>query len=117
VESLYDDQSTAVSGTVEPQRPVERLDIAVWAEDALGPRQLDTIEHAIVDDRVADDQVFRAEKATDHRHVGGVAADERQRRLGAVQARQGELEVAMDLTLAGGKPARRHRCAKPVDGV
>jgi hypothetical protein len=101
VESFHHDQGTTMARAVEPQGTLECVEVVVRAENSLGARQFGTLDDAVVDDRVSDNQVFRSQQFPDHRHVGAVAAHERDRVFGAAQARQGRLEVAVHLAFAG----------------
>ncbi len=87
------------------------------AEDALGARELGALHDAVVDHGVRHDEVFRPQQLADYRDIGGVAADEGDGVLGAAQAGERGLQIAMDLPLAGRQPAGRHRCAEAVDCV
>ena len=65
IEALDDDQGPAIAGTVETQRPFDRLQITMWTENALGAGELGALGYAVVDRHIGDDEVFRPQEPAD----------------------------------------------------
>src|SRR5947207_2906456 len=85
------------------------------AKHFLCSRQLGALYHAVMDEGVGNDQIFRPHKATDKRHIGCVSAHERNRILGPVKRCQSSLEFPMYRPLTCRQPARRARCSIDID--
>src|SRR5438876_7808331 len=62
-------------------------------------------------------EVSSAQQLADYPEVGGMAAHQGERRLGAQQLGDGGLQLAVQRTLPGGDPARRHRSPVPGYGL
>ena len=112
VDAFDDDQHPAVLVTDVGEQLVERGVVVVRERPARGAGELAALHDAVVREAVVDHQVAFAEQVPDHGDVGGVAADQSDRVLGAEQLRQLELQFAVDGLLAG-EQARRRAGAAP----
>ncbi len=116
VQPFDDDQYALVLQAALRQQLIERLPIVVGKRNAARARQLAAQERAVVDQRIMDDEILRAEQVADGRHVGGMAAHEHDAVVDAVYLGQGALQFTVNGALAGDQAARRCRRAVAVDG-
>src|SRR6266567_2514439 len=73
---------------------------------ASSPGQPDALHDAVVGELVMQGEVSSAQQLADYPEVGGIAAHQGERRLGAQQLGDGCLQLAVQRTLPGGDPAR-----------
>ena len=97
------------------QRLVGRLGIEVVKRDPPRAGQHRALHDAVVNERIMHDDVVAAEQMADNGDVRRMAADQRDRVLSAVNARQCPFQIAVDRALAGHWAARRDRGAIAVD--
>src|SRR5215467_12341468 len=106
----------AVAGTHFTKQPISRFVIEMREWHAARSGQHRSLNNAIVDQRVVDNDVIAPEKMADDRDIGRMTADEDQTVLGAVNGSECLFELAVDRPLARDRTARRHRRAVAVDG-
>jgi len=110
-EPFGNDHGAAETATLGREERLERVEIVMREIAPRRARELGADHDAIMDQRIMDDEVLRAEKGRDGRDAGGMAGIEGDAILGGVIAGQQRLEVAMRLTFPGADPAGRDRAA------
>ena len=75
-QAFDDDQRALELATNFSEDAIQRGSIAVRETAPRAAGKFDAFKHAVVDEAVVDDQVFRAEEIADGADVGGVTADE-----------------------------------------
>ena len=111
------EQRIAVARPRLGEQPVGLFVVEMAERHASRSRQQRSLNNAVVDQGIMDDEVVAPEQTADDGHIGRVAADEDNAVLGAVQLRQSLFEFAVKRALAGNRAACRDRGAIAVDGA
>ena len=90
------------------------VDVVVGERAATGAGEDGPLEEAVVGEGIVEDEVSRADDMADDGLVGGMAADEGDRVVGADEPGDRLLELLVDDLLARHQPARRHARAVAI---
>ena len=112
---LDDEQRMPVARARLAKQPIGGFVVEMRKRHPPRPGKHRALNDAVVDQRIVHDHVVAAEQMADHRDIRRMAADQGDAVLGAVDARQRVLQLAMDRALAGDRTARRDRGAVAVD--
>ena len=100
VEALGDDQRIAVIGALFAQKKIQMVEIIVAKNDGFGRRAFGPAHNAIVRQFVDEQRIVRAKDMGNRRHIGEIAADQRQSLLDAEEFGEARLQIMMRGTLA-----------------
>ena len=102
--------------TAGGQKILQRVKIVVGKRPTRCPRELGADEHAVVDERVVQDEVLGPHQMADGPDIRGMAADENGSILDAEEVGDATLELAVDRAFACDESARGDRRAVAVNG-
>lgn len=115
VDAFQHDEDAFELAALVVEDGVERFPVVVGEGQAARAGELDALQDAVVDQFVVQHQVARAEEVADGGDVGGVAADEGDGVVHAVEGGDLGFEFAVHGAFAGNQAAGGHRGAVAVD--
>ena len=113
--TLDDEERAIVARTQLAEQTIGGFVVKMAKRRPACPRQCCSLGDAVVDQRIMHDQIVAAEQMPDDSNVRRMSADERDTIVGAMEARQRLLQLAVKRSLAGNRAAGRDCCAVAVD--